>query len=123
MSEVSDKSEVMSGITIEELLEIATGLPEVKSKPWSTWTMLNVEGKGFGWISEEHERVTLKSTLDEQAALVAMDPETFAPAYTSDSTAWLQVNLHSVARDELIELVTEAWRLTAPRRLRDLHDI
>lgn len=111
----------MSGVTIEELLEIATELPGVKSKPWSTWTMLNVEGKGFAWISEEHERVTLKSTLDEQAALVAMDPDTFAASYTSDSTAWLQVNLQAVARDELVELITEAWRLTAPRRLIDTY--
>jgi hypothetical protein len=113
----------MSGVTIEELLEIAAELPEVQTKPWSSWTALNVRGKGFGWISEEHETVTLKSTLDEQAALVAIDPDTFAASYTSDSTAWLRVSLPKVARDELVELVTEAWRLTAPRRLVDTHDL
>jgi hypothetical protein len=46
-----------------------------------------------------------------------MDPDTFfVPPYVGTS-GWVGVRIRSVDRDELLELVIEAWRLTAPKRL------
>jgi hypothetical protein len=45
-----------------------------------------------------------------------MDPETFfVPPYVG-SSGWIGVRFRSVDREEMRELVTEAWRLTAPKR-------
>ena len=46
-----------------------------------------------------------------------MDPDTFfVPPYVGPN-GWVGVRIQTVDPDELRELVTEAWRLTAPKRL------
>jgi hypothetical protein len=46
-----------------------------------------------------------------------MNPGTFfVPPYVGPS-GWVGVHYHTVDRDEMRELLTEAWRLTAPKRL------
>ena len=53
----------------------------------------------------------------EGSGLTAMDPDTFfVPPYVGPS-GWVGVRIRTVDPDELRELVTEAWRLTAPKRL------
>lgn len=104
-------------MSVDELLRFAHGLPEVSQSDFSDWIGLKVCGKGFGYVAADGESVMLKSTHAEQAALVATEPETFSPSYTSGQFAWVTVRLESVARDELEELVTEAWYLSAPKRL------
>lgn len=53
----------------------------------------------------------------EQAAWVAEDPRTYSATHTSGRYGWIMVRLAGVGRDELSELITEGWRLTAPARL------
>src|SRR5207248_8591534 len=66
---------------------------------------------------EEERHAWVKSTHDEQRALVAQDADTFfVPPYVGPS-GWVGVVIHAVDREEMQELVTEAWRLTAPKRL------
>ena len=60
---------------------------------------------------------TVKSTLDEQRALTQMDPDTFSvPAYVGKH-GWIGITLDPVDPGGLRELVIEAWRMTAPKRL------
>ena len=58
----------------------------------------------------------MKSSRDEQQALIAQQPETFfVPPYVGPS-GWVGVVIRTVDPDEMRELMTGAWRLTAPRR-------
>ena len=51
------------------------------------------------------------------ASPVQLDSETFfIPPYVGPS-GWVGVRFRTVNRDEMRELVTEAWRMTAPKRL------
>ncbi len=46
-----------------------------------------------------------------------MDPDTFSfPAYVGPS-GWVGVRFGGVDAGEMEELITEAWRMTAPKRL------
>lgn len=110
-------TKVRRGVGIDELRAIVTALPEVKISEHGTWTGIGVRGKGFGWLSEDEESLILKAHRDEQEALVAQDPETFEPSFTTSKFGWLRVRLGTVDRDELVELATEAWVQTAPRTL------
>ena len=75
--------------------------------------MVLTQGQREAWV---------KSTHDEQRALTSMDPETFfVPPYVGPS-GWVGVRISSVDRDEMRELLTEAWRMTAPKRLVDAFD-
>jgi len=95
----------------------ALTLPEAEEREtWETATF-RVRSKIFMMFSEQERHAWVKSTHDEQRALVATDPETFfVPPYVGPS-GWVGIVIRSVDRDEMCELVTEAWRLTAPKRL------
>jgi hypothetical protein len=105
------------GVEVEELLSIAAELPGFEARDSGSWVALRVDGKGFGYLSEDERRLLLKASRDEQAALATIDPETFAASFTAGQFGWIEIQLARVDRDELAELVTEAWRLTAPKRL------
>jgi hypothetical protein len=64
----------------------------------------------------------VKASLDEQAALVALDPEAFAVAHYTGRFGWVSVNLAAVDPDDMEDLVIEAWRKTAPTRLVAAYD-
>ncbi|MUN39143.1 MmcQ/YjbR family DNA-binding protein [Actinomadura litoris] len=105
-------------MNVEEFLKAVLALPEVTERDaFGGMTGFRVRGKGFCYLNEPDGTVLLKATREEQAALVAEDPETFTPSWASGRFAWLEVDLATVDPDELQELVTEAWRLSAPKRL------
>lgn len=94
------------------------GLPEVTEREaFSNLTGFRVRGKGFCYLNEDEGFVLLKATREEQDALVAEDPGTFSPSWASGRFAWVEIRLATVDPEELNELVTEAWRLSAPKRL------
>jgi hypothetical protein len=97
--------------------KIALSLPEAEEREtWETATF-RVRNKIFVMFSDRERELWIKSDFDEQRALTQTDPETFfVPPYVGPS-GWVGVRIRSVERDELSELVTEAWRLTAPKRL------
>jgi hypothetical protein len=58
-----------------------------------------------------------KATHEAQAALVGSEPETFSvPSYVARH-GWVAIELARVDPDELAELIEDAWRMTAPKRL------
>jgi hypothetical protein len=84
------------------------------------YTKFDVEGRTFGYLWEPTCTVGLKQTIAEQVALVAERPEVFEVQFTAYGFGWVVVHLEGVERDELAELVFEAWRLSAPAAVRDL---
>jgi hypothetical protein len=103
---------------VEEFLKAVLGLPEVTERDaFGGMTGFRVRGKGFCYLNEPDGTVLLKATREEQAALVAEAPETFTPSWASGRFAWVEVNLATVDPEELLELVTEAWHLSVPKRL------
>jgi hypothetical protein len=101
----------------DTLRRIALALPEaVEQETWGTPTF-RVRKRIFVMLAEGEREAWVKSTHDEQRALTQMDPETFfVPPYVGPS-GWVGVRFRTVDRDEMRELLTEAWRLTAPKRL------
>jgi hypothetical protein len=97
--------------------KLALALPEaVEQETWGTPTF-RVRKKIFVMLTEGQREAWVKSTHDEQRALTQMEPETyFVPPYVGPS-GWIGVRFQTADRDEMRELITEAWRLTAPKRL------
>ena len=96
---------------------LALSLPDaVEQETWGTPTF-RIRKKIFAMFAEEQREIWIKGTHDEQRALTQMDPETFfVPPYVGPS-GWIGVHIRTVDRGEMQELLTEAWRLTAPKRL------
>jgi hypothetical protein len=97
--------------------KFALSLPEAEER--ETWgdATFRVRNKIFVMFDEEERRLWVKSTRDEQQALIAMDPDTyFLPSYVG-AKGWVGVVVAKADRGETEELITEAWRLTAPKRV------
>ena len=95
----------------------ALSLPEAEEREtWETATF-RVRNKIFVMFDEKERHLWIKSTHDEQQALIAMNPDAFfVPSYVG-SKGWIGVVVSKAERGEVEELLTEAWRLTAPKRL------
>jgi predicted DNA-binding protein (MmcQ/YjbR family) len=97
---------------------IALSLPEAEEREtWETATF-RVRNKIFVMFSEQERHLWIKSTHDEQAALVAMDGDTFfVPPYVGPS-GWVGIWLDgAVDWAELADLLRDSYRLVAPKKL------
>ena len=103
--------------------EIALGLPEVSER--ETWghPTFRIGEKMFMSMAADGTTATVKATKEEQAACVGSDPDTFfVPKYVGQH-GWIGIVLDRVDPEELRELVTDAWLLTAPKRLAKQLDV
>lgn len=106
-------------ISVDELLAFALGLPGAEQRPRHRGhTAVEVAGRAFLLVDAGGE-VVVRTTREEHAALVAGDPRTYAPSHVSGRFGWVVVRLGSADAPEVRELVTDAWRHSAPARLRD----
>ncbi|MFF9640403.1 MmcQ/YjbR family DNA-binding protein [Kitasatospora aureofaciens] len=104
-------------VTFDEFRAMALTLPEAAQEP--TWGIetLRVRGKVFAMGSPDGDSVTVKASHEDQAELIAAEPEVFSFARYVGRHGWVSVRLDLVDPEELQDLVTEAWRRTAPKRL------
>ncbi|MBB2911055.1 hypothetical protein FHS43_002320 [Streptosporangium becharense] len=99
------------------VLDLATELPGVEqSESWGT-PSLKVGGRMFLRRHEDPELVAVKVAPDERAALTAERPDVFLVTPHYERYSYMLVKTAALADDELRELITEAWRMTAPKRL------
>ncbi|MBO3745270.1 MmcQ/YjbR family DNA-binding protein [Streptosporangiaceae bacterium NEAU-GS5] len=103
----------------DEFTRHALSLPEVEQTtaygPWGF--ALKVRGKSFAFIAMDGDVAHVKATREEQAAWAAEDPAAFEPSYSAGRFGWVLVRLPRADSGDVRELLTEAWRLTAPKRL------
>ena len=66
---------------------------------------------------DHEEFLVIRCDLAERAALLDEDPETFFVTPHYQAYPGVIVRLATVRPDQLRELLTEAWRLVAPKRL------
>jgi hypothetical protein len=102
---------------IADYLELVTQLPDVDRTDHGRYAKFAVGAHPFAYLWEPTATVGLKQTVAEQLALVAERPDVFEVQFTAGAFGWVVVRLDGVERDELAELVFEAWRLTAPAAL------
>lgn len=105
---------------VDRIREICLSLPEVSEKEaWGVPTF-RVGGKMFAMFNgEQHEvAVWCKAPLGMQEVLVDADPERFfKPPYVGPS-GWIGIRLSGRPDwQEIRGLVTDAWRMTAPRKM------
>jgi hypothetical protein len=103
--------------TFETVREIAAGLPgAVEGMSYGT-PAFRVGKSLFVRQHQDGESLVVKIDPDERAMRLQTDPKTF---YITDhylNYPWILVRLSTVRRDDLRELIEDAWRCSAPNRL------
>jgi hypothetical protein len=104
-------------VTRDEFRQAALAFPEAAEQ--ETWghPTFRVRGKMFATMSADDDAATVKASKEAQSALVGSEPETFSiPAYVGQH-GWVGIRLERVDAGEAAELLDEAWRATAPKRV------
>lgn len=104
-------------VNLETLRELALGLPAVEEGTSFGTPAFRVKNKFLGRLRDDGQVLVLRIGILERDALIATEPDKYfiTPHYT-DYPAVL-VRLAAVERDELRELLVDAWHLAAPKRI------
>ena len=104
--------------TFEDVRRISLALPEADEHvTWGTDVNFRVANKMFAIGGEGSDGVSIKASLETQAELLDMDPETFQKSAYVGRFGWVTVDLARVDPGLLESLLRQAWRRTAPKRL------
>jgi hypothetical protein len=104
--------------TFDDVRRIALSLPEADERiTWGSDVNFRVRDKMFAIGGDGADHVSIKASLETQAELLEMDPQTFASSAYVGRFGWVTVDLARVDPGLLESLLREAWRRTAPRKL------
>jgi hypothetical protein len=101
----------------EDVLELARELPEVQAATSYGTPALKVKGKFMARLRDEGRVLVVRCDLDEKPFLLEASPETLFTTPHYDGYGAVLVRLDAVRRDELKELLIDAWLLVAPKKL------
>jgi hypothetical protein len=116
------------GSNADDVRRIAESLPRVVPGTWGISFQVD-GGKSIAWtwkkrIEPKKARVeqfdvfgVRVSGEEEKQALIAADPDKFFTEPHYNGYPAVLVRLDAIDEDELAELLTDAWRCAAPRRL------
>ncbi|MDQ3677554.1 MAG: MmcQ/YjbR family DNA-binding protein [Actinomycetota bacterium] len=107
----------------DDVIEIALRLPQVEVSTWFRSPAMSVKGKSFCRLRTDPDAVVLRvADMAEREALLQGQPDAFFTTPHYDGYPYVLVCLEAVDPVELAELLEEAWRVTAPKRLVKAYD-
>ena len=109
---------------LARLTKIVLALPEAERETHGTHAAFLVRKKRFAYFLDDHHgdgivALSCRAAPGENTALIASDPERYyMPSYVGPR-GWvaLRLDVGAVDWEEVRELVTDAYLLTAPKRL------
>ncbi|MFI5909417.1 MmcQ/YjbR family DNA-binding protein [Dactylosporangium sp. NPDC051541] len=101
-------------MSVDEALRMVLLLPEVDQRQHGKDIGFRVRDKAFAYLCAPDLTMLVKASREDTAALVEDDPRAYKKARASGRIGWVQVRLRKAHEDELGDLITEAWRMTAP---------
>ena len=101
----------------DDVRELGLALPGVEEETSYGTPAMKVAGKLLVRLKEDGETLALRVSFEERLALVHEQPDVFFVTPHYENYPMVLVRLASVKREELRELIVEAWLDRAPRRL------
>ena len=101
--------------------ELMLTMPHAEERDHFGAPSFRVRGKIFAQLSRpnsDNERALVKLSPSDQDALMRSAPETFSAAPHWGRHGWTYVQLATVSKSALHELVLKSWRSVAPTNLK-----
>ena len=106
-----------------DVVAAGRALPEVEEGTWFRTACLKVRKKSFCRMREDGETLVVRVIdLEDKEALLRADPAVFTTTPHYDGYAYVLVRLAAVEPEQLAELIEDAWRIVAPKRLIAAYD-
>lgn len=104
--------------TWDDVVALGTALPEVEPSTWFRSPSLRVRGKSFCRLRTDPDALVVRVLdVEDKEALLRGQADVFFTTPHYDGYPYVLVRLERVARAQLAELLEDAWRVTAPKRL------
>jgi hypothetical protein len=109
--------------TWADVVAAGRALPETEESTWFRTPCLRVRKKSFCRMKEDGETLVVRVVdLEDKEALLRSDPEVFWTTPHYDGYPYVLVRLAQVDAAQLRELIEDAWRLSAPKRVLAAYD-
>ncbi len=109
-------------VTFDKVREIALALPKVDEGTSYGTPAFRVSGKLFVRLHDDRESLVVRIDSDERSMRMKAEPETYYITDHYRDYPWILVRLASVNVDDLRDLLEDAWRLCASKRLVATYD-
>jgi hypothetical protein len=108
-----------TGASIADVRRIALALPRAYERLVGDRVRFKVGQIVFASVSADETLLGFGFPRDEREALVAADPEKFLMPIPSDLRyQWVRGRLAAIGVAELTELLTDAWAMCVPKKVR-----
>ena len=111
------KTRATSPVTFDTVREIALALPGVEEGTSYRTTAFRVNGKLFARFHQDAESLVIKVEYAAREVLMGANPETFYITDHYRCWPYMLIRVSRVKRDELRDLLEEAWRGVASKRM------
>jgi hypothetical protein len=104
-------------VTLAAVRRLALTLPEAEETTSYGTPAFKVRGKLFARVREEGDILVVKCDLNEREALIQSEPDTYFVTSHYQNYPYILVRMSEIDLEPLRELLTDAWRIAAPKRL------
>ena len=110
------------GVTYDDVCRLATKLPKVEvGTSWGT-SALKVDGKFLARLKEDGETLAIKMDFESRDLLLRIEPEVFYLTDHYRGYPAILVRLPEIAPDRMEEILEDAWRFAAPKKVVAAYD-
>ena len=108
--------------TLDDVRAIAMSLPRTSEHLIHDHIKFRVGKIVYAAISPDESTMGVGFPKEERAALIAAEPDKFAMPRLSDQRFhWVHARMAALSREEMRELVTDAWRMVIPKKIAAAH--
>jgi hypothetical protein len=104
--------------TLDDVRRLALSLPETSERPCYGTPGFYVRKHLFARIRSDDETVVVKVDIGERELLMGAEPDVFFITDHYREYGYVLVRVDAIGEDELREVLTDAWLIAAPKRLR-----
>jgi hypothetical protein len=126
MSKAQSRSRTQAGnvkpVTLETVRQLALALPDVQEAVSNGSPVFRVKGKLMARLDQNGESLLIKIDYLKRDILTHAEPTTFYVTDFYRCYPMMFVRLSAIDRQMLSDLLEQAWRLTAPKRLLQAYD-
>jgi hypothetical protein len=110
-------------VTLDDVRRLALSLPETTEKSSYGTPGFRVKDRLFARVREEGDVLVVWCwDVEEKEALIAEEPDRYFTLPHYDGHPTVLVRFGAVDVDDLTDVLTESWRIRAPKRVRTAFD-
>ena len=109
-------------ITAADVREVAMSLPRTEEHLIRDYVKFRVGKIVYASVSPDEATLGFGFPKEERAALIASQPDRFLlPRLSDQRFHWISARMAALGKDEMRELVTDAWRMVVPKKVAAAH--